>query len=133
MFSQRKITGKFHTAARFIDSWNAPSLLAPSPKNGIETRSLPCNLLPKAAPTAVGIAEPNIPDSPRMPMLKSAKCMDPPLPLQMPVALPNNSAIAVRTFPPLAMGWPWERWLPVIQSSSRSAIHAPTATASSPI
>ncbi len=35
-----------------------------------------------AAPTATGRAEATMPDSPRMPMLKSARCIDPPLPLQ---------------------------------------------------
>ena len=133
LFSQRNTTGSFQIAARLMDSWNAPSLLAPSPKNGTATRSLPCSTLPRAAPTAVGMEEPRIPDSPRMPTLKSARCIEPPLPLQRPVALPKSSAIALFTSPPLAMGWPCDRWLPVIQSSSLRARHAPTATASSPM
>ena len=82
LFSHRKTTGSFQMAARLTDSWNAPSLLAPSPKKGTATRSLPWSMLPKAAPTAVGMDDPRIPDSPKIPILKSAKCIDPPLPLQ---------------------------------------------------
>ena len=33
LFSQKKITGSCHTAARFTASWNAPWATAPSPKN----------------------------------------------------------------------------------------------------
>ena len=32
LFSQMKTTGSFHSAARFIASWNSPSGTAPSPK-----------------------------------------------------------------------------------------------------
>ena len=34
-----------------------------------------------------------MPDSPRLPTLKSARCIDPPLPPHTPVALPTSSAI----------------------------------------
>src|SRR4030095_10231999 len=104
LFSHRKMTGSFHTAARLIDSWKAPSLLAPSPKKATATRSVPCSLLPRAAPTAVGMDDPRMPDSPRMPTLKSARCMEPPLPLHRPVRLPKSSAMGFGTCPPLAVG-----------------------------
>jgi len=32
LFSQKKITGRFQTAARFIASWTGPRFEAPSPK-----------------------------------------------------------------------------------------------------
>src|SRR5499426_4554978 len=38
LFSQRKMIGSFHTAARFSDSWTTPWLEAPSPKNAMTTR-----------------------------------------------------------------------------------------------
>ena len=37
LFSQKKITGRCHTAARFTASWNAPWATAPSPKNATAT------------------------------------------------------------------------------------------------
>jgi hypothetical protein len=36
-----KTTGSFHTAAMFSDSWNAPCLDAPSPKNVSTTSPRP--------------------------------------------------------------------------------------------
>ena len=38
LFSQQNSTGRFHKAARFIDSWNSPSATAPSPKKHAVTR-----------------------------------------------------------------------------------------------
>ena len=41
LFSQTKTTGSFQIAARLTASWNAPSLVAPSPKKQATTRSSP--------------------------------------------------------------------------------------------
>ena len=39
-----KITGSFHTAARFTASWKSPSLVPPSPTNAAATRALAAQL-----------------------------------------------------------------------------------------
>src|SRR5512144_2300612 len=46
--------GAFITAARFTPSWNAPSLVAPSPKNAIATAFSPRSFFPQASPAACG-------------------------------------------------------------------------------
>ena len=46
-------------------------------------------------------------------------CIEPPLPLQMPVRRPKSSAIMPRTSTPLAMQWPWPRCVEVTTSRSR--------------
>ena len=38
LFSQTKTTGSFQIAAMFSASWNAPSLVAPSPKKTRQMR-----------------------------------------------------------------------------------------------
>ena len=54
---------------------------------------------------------PTIPLAPSMPTLKSAMCMEPPLPLQLPVLLPKSSAIMCFRSAPLAMVWPCPLWV----------------------
>src|SRR5207248_751062 len=51
---QTKTAGAFITAARFTPSWNAPSLVAPSPKNAIATTFSPRSFFPHASPAACG-------------------------------------------------------------------------------
>ena len=63
-------------------SWNAPMLVAPSPKKTTETVSLPRYLLANPAPTAIGTPPPTIPLAPSMLSSRSQMCIDPPLPLQ---------------------------------------------------
>ena len=58
--------------------------------------------------------------------------MEPPLPLQHPVTLPNSSAMISSAVSPLASAWPWGLWVEVITSSGPRAAHTPTAQASSP-
>ena len=41
-------------------------------------------------------------------------CIEPPLPEQLPVALPKSSAIMASIEVPLARQWPWLRWVPVM-------------------
>ena len=117
----------------FIDSWQAPWFEAPSPKNTRDIKSCLLNFDANAAPVAIGTDEATIPDSPKIPIEKSARCIEPPFPLQNPPVLPKISAIAFLTSPPFAIGCPCERWFPAMRSSSRSAAQAPTATASSPM
>src|SRR3989338_6692674 len=50
LFSHRKTSGSFHTAARFMASWITPWLDAPSPKKEIATRSLRRIFPPAPAP-----------------------------------------------------------------------------------
>ena len=82
---------------------------------------------------AKGIPPPTMPLAPRIPESTSAMCMEPPLPLQYPVALPNSSASIRSTLAPLAIHWPCPRWVAVIASSGWMAPQAPVAIASSPI
>ena len=47
-----------------------------------------------------------------MPLDRSPMCMDPPLPLQQPVTLPNSSAMTLVSRPaPWRGQWPWGRWV----------------------
>src|SRR5579864_5741218 len=48
----------------------------------------------KAAPVAIAKPAPTMPLAPRMPLEKSATCMEPPMPLQMPVRFPQIAALA---------------------------------------
>ena len=66
----------------FAASWNAPSLLAPSPKKVTATRSVLRYLLANAAPTAMGGPAPTMPFAPNMPSSMLEMCMLPPLPRQ---------------------------------------------------
>ena len=86
------------------DSWKTPSLAAPSPKKQRHTVSLPSTRALSPAPVATGIADATMPDSPRLPTEKSARCMLPPLPPQTPPALPSSSAISGPRAAPLAIG-----------------------------
>ncbi len=82
LFSQTKITGSFQIAAMLSDSWKAPSLLAPSPKKQTVTSSRPRRLAASAAPTAIGRPPPTMPLAPRLPLVTSAMCIEPPRPWQ---------------------------------------------------
>jgi len=58
-------------------------LLAPSPKKLTTTASFwPCSRKPNAAPAAIGMPPPTMPLAPRLPVLTSAMCIDPPRPRQ---------------------------------------------------
>ena len=57
----------------------------------------------KGRPGADVHAAPTMPLAPRMLSELSAMCMEPPLPLQKPSALPNSSANMRLVSPPLAM------------------------------
>ena len=51
---------------------------------------------------------------------------------ELPVLRAASSAIIYLVWPPLAIRWPWPRWVLVMRSSVASTLIAPTATASSP-
>ena len=95
-----------------MDSCRLPWLAAPSPKKTTLTLSLPCTLADSATPVATGMFEPTTPLAPSIPLVMSAMCMVPPLPLLVPVALPSSSAIISLRATPLAMQWWWLRWVP---------------------
>lgn len=100
---------------------------------GRKQPSLPRRLAVRAAPTAMGRPPPTIPFAPRLPVLMSAMCIDPPRPWQYPVSLPKNSANIRPTSAPLAMQCPWPRWVEVILSVSDNSIQVATADASCPM
>jgi len=75
-------TGSFQALAMLSDSCVVPWLDAPSPKKQAQTPLVSLYWQLKAAPTAKGPPPPTMPLAPRMPILKSAMCMEPPLPLQ---------------------------------------------------
>jgi len=54
LFSTTTTSGQRCTAAKLIPSWNAPSLVAPSPKNAIATTLSPLSFFPHARPAACG-------------------------------------------------------------------------------
>jgi hypothetical protein len=88
LFSQRKTTGSRRIPAKFIASWKVPLLIAPSPKK----QSVTSDVLRKAAASAAPVASPRppptMPLAPSMPSEKSAMCIEPPRPAQVPFALP---------------------------------------------
>ena len=87
MFSQKKTTGSCHTAARFTASWNAPCATAPSPKNATATLPSARSCAAVAAPTAIGRPAATIPLAPKMPIVGSAMCIEPPRPRFVPCVL----------------------------------------------
>ena len=88
-----------------------PWLEPPSPVKLTATRSVPRVLALNAAPTASGGLPPTMALAPSMPLSRSAMCMDPPLPPHKPPALAKISSIMPFTSQPLAMQWPWPRWV----------------------
>ena len=130
LFSQTNTTGSSQSAARFSASWNAPSLAAPSPKK--QTATLPAAAAaagPGAAPTAIGMPPPTMPLAPSMPMVDVGDVhRAAPAAAVAGVAWRAARPSSGRGRAPLAMQWPWPRWVEVMRSSSRSARHAPTAT-----
>ncbi|MNN77626.1 hypothetical protein D3C81_1941100 [compost metagenome] len=106
MFWQTNTTGSFHTEARFSASWKAPMLLAPSPKLHTVTCPLFFSCAAQARPLAIGRPEPTTPVVTGRPEARWVMCIGPPLPLQVPVARPMNSATNGRSGMPLA-SWSW--------------------------
>ena len=77
-------------------------------------RVMACGASPAASPSTASIASPCTKSTVGPAPPKSARCSEPPLPLQIPVALPTSSAINGPNGEPLPMGCPWLRWLPVM-------------------
>jgi len=88
LFSATKMAGRFHTDARFIDSSVVPWLLPPSPKNATLTPPVPFSFAASAVPQISGGPPPTMPLAPSMPLDRSAMCIEPPLPWQLPVVRP---------------------------------------------
>lgn len=130
--STTKTTGSFQTIARFRLSAAAPWLTAPSPQKQTAAAPVPSVLAVSAAPQTGGGPPPTMPLAPGMPFSRSAMRIEPPLPLQVPVLFPRISAIIGPTAQPLAMEWPWPRWVEAMKSRVRGAMQTPTATASWP-
>src|SRR3954453_2295841 len=55
---QKRTSGARITAAKLAPSWNAPSEVAPSPKEGIAQVVSPRSFLPQASPAACGTCVP---------------------------------------------------------------------------
>src|SRR5260370_2286053 len=68
-----------------------------------------------------------------MPFSVQIRCIEPPLPLVQPVALPNSSATISFRSPPLARYSACPRYVPNTTSSGRKASQTPTDTASCPM
>ena len=91
LFSQTKITGSFHTAAKLSASWKAPMFVAPSPKKQTATWSVPRTCADQAAPAATGRCAPTIAYDPIAPCRTLVRCMEPPLPPISPHLRPISS------------------------------------------
>ncbi len=68
--------------AMFMASCTGPRLEAPSPKKTTATWSVLRSLMESPAPQIRGSPPATTPLAPRIPIEKSAMCMEPPLPLQ---------------------------------------------------
>ncbi len=88
LFSQTRISGSFHSAETLSASISTPWLAAPSPKKAIATAPLRSSWAAKAAPVDSPMPPPTMPLAPMMPLEKSATCIEPPRPRQIPVARP---------------------------------------------
>src|ERR1022692_4539994 len=98
-------TGRDHTEAMFSASWNAPILVAPSPKKATATCPLSLSLADHAAPAASGRCAPTIAYEPSIPADALVRCIDPPLALHRPVALLISSARHSSGVAPRAIAW----------------------------
>src|SRR6266487_2482259 len=105
LFSQTNSVGSDQTADRFRASWNAPILVAPSPKNATATWPLPRSLADQAAPAAMGRCAPTMAYEPSMPADALVRCMEPPFALHSPVPLLISSARHSAGDAPRAMAW----------------------------
>ena len=130
--STTNTTGRSQTRARLRLSAVVPWFMPPSPVNTTATAPVPSVLAASAAPHASGGPPPTMPLAPSIPLCRSAMCMDPPLHRQVPVLRPKISAIMPGTSQPLAMLWPWPRWVEATESASLRCMHTPTAEASCP-
>src|SRR5438445_2007225 len=74
-----------------------------------------------------------MPLAPSIPWLRSATCIEPPLPPHAPVARPYISATSDFGSPPRARKCPWPRCVLAAQSPGRMHEATPTAVASCPI
>ena len=131
--SQTNRTGRSNTSAQFSPSRNGPRLIAPSPKMQQTTFSSRLSLIACAAPAAMTMLAATTPFAPSMPTPKSAMCIEPPLPPQLPPSRPNSSRIMASGSAPLARVWPWPRWVESRTSSRARLAQTPAATASCPI
>ncbi len=93
LFSTTYTTGSFQSAAMFSDSWNAPMFTAASPKKTSVTWSRCRYFVANATPVASGIWPPTIAWPPSSPCSRSKRCIEPPLPFEMPSRRPKSSAI----------------------------------------
>jgi hypothetical protein len=83
----------------------------PSPTKAIATPPVFSVLAVSAAPQMSGGPPPTMPFAPIMPFARSAMCIEPPLPPHRPSLRPKISCIMARVSQPLAMLWPWPRWV----------------------
>ena len=100
--SHTNSTGRSNTLAQFSPSMNGPRFTAPSPKMQTVISPSPRSFWPCAAPAAIGMLAPTTPLAPSMPTEKSAMCIEPPLPPQVPPSRPNSSRIIASASAPLA-------------------------------
>ena len=131
--SHTKRTGRPNTRDQFSPSRNGPRLIAPSPNRQATIRFSRRSLIACAAPAAIEMLAATTPFAPSIPTSKSAMCMEPPLPPQLPPARPNSSRIIASGSAPLAMVWPWPRWVESRTSLRARLRQTATATASWPI
>ena len=82
-------------------------LVDPSPKNVTLTSLVPRYFAVNAAPAEIGRCAPTTANDPRTPTEKSVKCIEPPLPLQIPFSLPSNSPNNLSILEPFAITAPW--------------------------
>jgi hypothetical protein len=68
-------------------------------------------LAESAAPATKPKPPATTPFAPNMPTLKSAMCIEPPLPWQSPVLRAKSSATIAGIEAPLASVCPWPRWV----------------------
>jgi len=130
VFRIGKMTGSSRWP-QLMDSWNTPSLLAPSPEKATAI-VIACSLLPKAAPTAVGMDE----RGSRLPKNADAEVRQvhgATLPYKSRCCFAKKAQPCFCYLTTLGIGWPLRAVVAGHIVSSRRARQAPTATASSPM
>ena len=133
LFSITKMIGSLKMLAIFNVSWNAPIFVEPSPKIVNATESFFLSFAARATPAATGKPAPTIANVGISPTEASIKCIDPPMPPEQPITLPQISPSTPSGETPKAKAAACPRYVQVTTSVGLKTLAIPTETASCPL